>query len=90
MAKAIFTPKLDCVVRFEINRSECAALDALAGYGDDAFIKAFYETLGEAYMMKHEDGLREFLKTIREVVGPGLVKVQQAELVLKQREERTR
>lgn len=56
-----------------ISESEARALDALAGYGDDAFIKQFYEHLGKHYMEPHEKGLRLFLKTIREGSGIGSV-----------------
>ncbi len=83
MAKAIATPTLDLNVRFEINLVEARALDGLAGYGDDAFIKVFYEKLGKAYMQEHEQGLREFLKTIRSVVGPAIRKIDDVERILK-------
>lgn len=78
MAKASVNPIITVVVRFEINEQEARALDALAGYGDDAFIEAFYEKLGKVYMQKHEAGLREFLKSIRTVVGPAISKVDTA------------
>lgn len=57
--------------------SECAgrALDALVGYGDDAFIKHFKENLGESYLENHEKGLKEFFSTIRAEVIPQLRKV---------------
>lgn len=83
MAKAIAEPTIDVRVRFEINYDEACALDALAGYGEDTFIKAFYEQLGEAYMRSHEQGLREFLRTIRSVVAPAMHKVEEAKKVLK-------
>ena len=83
MAKAIAVSSLDVVVKFEINAIEAKALDALAGYGDDAFIKAFYELLGKAYMEAHESGLREFLKTIRNVVNPALHRLSEAKKCLK-------
>lgn len=63
-------PKIELELVFTVNESEARALDALAGYGDDSFIKAFYDNLGKAYMEDHEQGLREFLKTIRLTV-PG-------------------
>lgn len=65
MANLSARPKLDLIVNFEINEVEARALDALVGYGDDAFIKVFYEKLGKAYMDKHEQGLRAFFKSIR-------------------------
>lgn len=48
-----------------ISEEELRALDALAGYGDDAFIKAFYKVMGESYLKPHERGLRTFLDSIR-------------------------
>lgn len=55
-----------------LNESEIRAFDALVGYGDDAFIKAFKEKLGEAYIRDHEAGLRSAFHTIREQVLPAL------------------
>lgn len=72
MAKIIAHPTIDVMLRFVVNESEARALDAMAGYGDDAFIRVFYEKLGKAYMEKHEVGLRLFLKSIRDIM-PGLL-----------------
>lgn len=52
-------------VVFSVSESEARALDALVGYGDDAFVKAFYEKLGKAYMQPHERGLRSFFQSVR-------------------------
>lgn len=72
MAKIVGRAECDLTLTFTVNESEARALDALAGYGDDEFIKVFYEKLGKAYMQSHEEGLRSFLKSIRGVVGPVL------------------
>ncbi len=84
MAKAQAKFKLDVQIDFSINEQEALALEALSGYGADAFVKAFYEQLGSAYMLKHEAGLREFLTTIREVITPALAGVKSARESLKQ------
>lgn len=65
MAKITQKPQVNCDIVFTVNESEARALDALAGYGDDAFIKTFYDGLGKAYMEKHEKGLRTFLQDVR-------------------------
>ena len=78
MAKAVCKPRLEVVVQFTVNEIEARALDDLAGYGTDSFIKAFYEKLGKSYMEKHEAGLREFLDTIRGVVSPALHEIDKA------------
>lgn len=59
-------------VSFTVSESEARALDALVGYGDDAFIKVFYDKLGKAYMDRHEQGLREFFQSIRGFM-PGIL-----------------
>jgi hypothetical protein len=41
MAKITTRPNVNLDLTFTINESEARALDALAGYGDDSFIKAF-------------------------------------------------
>jgi hypothetical protein len=68
MAKITERPNVGMSMVFTVDEGEARALDALAGYGDDAFIKVFYEELGEAYMKEHEADLRRFLKSIREQV----------------------
>lgn len=60
-------PKVTVEATFTVNEQELRALSALAGYGDDAFIKMFYDSLGKTYMQPHEAGLREFLKSIRNI-----------------------
>lgn len=59
-------------VTIELTEPEARALDAMAGYGDDSFVKAFYANLGKTYMEPHERGLRTFLKSIREIM-PGVL-----------------
>jgi hypothetical protein len=49
---------------FTLTESEMRALDAMVGYGEDAFLKVFYEKLGRAYMQPHEAGLRSLFKTV--------------------------
>jgi hypothetical protein len=81
MAKLTAQPKIELKLRFDIDEEEARALDALAGYGDDAFINVFYEKLGAAYMRDHEDGLRRFLKSVSEFVPGYLSKVNEARKV---------
>lgn len=59
-------------ITMQFTEQESRALDALVGYGTDAFIKVFYEHLGKAYMEKHELGLRSFFKSVRDYV-PGVL-----------------
>lgn len=69
MAAISQKPQVTVSANFTVNEAELRALDALAGYGDDAFIKMFYDKLGQSYMKPHEAGLREFLLSIRAIAG---------------------
>ena len=61
-----------------LNETEIRALDALVGYGDDAFLKVFKEKLGEAYIRDHEAGVRSLFRAIRLDVLPRLGEIDQA------------
>lgn len=69
MAKLEARPRLNMEVRLILTLDEALALDGIAGYGDDAFIKTFKENLGTHYIRDHEKGLRSFLKTVRSELG---------------------
>lgn len=56
----------------KLNEAEARALDALVGYGTDAFLKVFYKQLGEAYMRDYEVGLRSVFDTIRASIPAAL------------------
>jgi hypothetical protein len=68
MAKLVARPTVGLEVQFTISEEEARALDALSGYGDDKFIEVFKQSLGEAYLRNHEQGLRTFLTSIRDMM----------------------
>lgn len=68
---------LDFRATITITEDMMGALDALVGYGDDAFLKAFEDRLGKAYMSPHTKGLKLFFAAIREEVLPALGDVTQ-------------
>lgn len=72
MASIAAKPTIELEVLIKLKEEEVRALDALTGYNDDAFIKTFYEHLGRHYMEPHEQGLRTFFKSIRDIV-PGII-----------------
>ena len=78
MAEIIGRPNVNLDLTFRINEAEARALEDLAGYGDDNFIKAFYEKLGKCYMEKHEAGLRSFLCSVRSFLPPQLAALDEA------------
>ena len=78
MAKITGKPTIELSLTFTINEKEARALDALVGYGDDAFIKAFKDNLGKAYIDGNEEGLREFFTSIRSMMPNYLNKINNA------------
>jgi hypothetical protein len=87
MAKIVGKPRIDIEFTFTVNEAEARALEALAGYGDDAFIGMFYDKLGASYLKPHEAGMREFLKSIRGICINALADVADARIALKRRDE---
>lgn len=70
MAEITQVPTVDVKIQFTLSYEEAAALDALAGYGADGFLKVFYEHLGRHYLEPHERGLRslfEGIKALRDI-----------------------
>lgn len=78
MAKIKQNPTIELQLTFTITESEARALNALAGYSNDALIKFFYENMGRHYMEPHEAGFRLFLDSIRGVVCGPLARVDKA------------
>ena len=73
MARIGGLPTIELHVSIVLTEPEARALDALACYGPDEFVKAFYEKLGKVYMEPHEAGLRLFLRSVREFM-PGVLR----------------
>ena len=50
MKKIVGNSKVEIqfTVDFTLTKGEAQALEAIVGYGDDAFLKCFYEHLGES------------------------------------------
>lgn len=57
---------------FTLSETELRAIEAFTGYGDDAFLAAFKEKLGSAYIREHESGIRSFFEAVRRDVHPAL------------------
>ncbi len=67
MATLEVRPKIDVETVLRLSFAELAALDALAGYGVDEFLKVFYEKLGKAYLTPYENGLRSLFESVRKI-----------------------
>jgi hypothetical protein len=80
MAEIKATATVEGRVTLHLTESEAAALEALAGYGDDAFLKVFYKEMGQSYLKPHEAGLRSLFRTIDRDVPHALKRFQAARL----------
>ena len=78
-------PEIKLEAHFKVDESEIRALDGLVGYGDDAFIKQFYDFLGKSYLEPHEQGLRKFFKSIRDQIPQMLGKINDARRVFEEK-----
>jgi hypothetical protein len=78
MAQITQRPTVKLELVFTINEAEARALDALVGYGDDAFINEFKASLGAAYIENHEQGLRLFFKSVRQFMPAALQRADKA------------
>lgn len=63
---------VDITATITLNEGHLRALDALAGYGDEAFLKAFYVKLGKHYMQPFERDLRDLFDLVRREVPSAL------------------
>jgi hypothetical protein len=61
--------RIEVSATLTFSEPELRALDALAAYGDRAFLKVFYEHLGKSALQPHEAGLRSLFASIKEQMG---------------------
>lgn len=65
-------------ILIELDETEASALSGIFGYSDDAFLKAFYEKMGRAYVQPFEAGVRSLHARVRNQIDPELRKVDHA------------
>lgn len=70
--------KVEITATLTLTESHLRALDALIGYGDDAFLRAFYVKLGQHYMQPFERDLRDLFGHLRGEVPEALKGVKAA------------
>ena len=68
-------------VTFELDEVQARALDAMVGYGADAFLETFYK-MGTHYMQPWEGGLRSLFKAVEKQVRPELWRIDRARKAL--------
>lgn len=86
--------RINFEVEITLTEPEAMALDGLAGYGIDAFLKVFYEKMGRSYLEQHAYGLRSLFKNIQNTITPTIKEIRQArtdigKAIQKRREKET-
>ena len=76
--------RIDAVIEatLVLDEEQVRALDAIVGYGPEAFIKDFKNQLGTAYIKPHEKGVHSLFKAVEEQVRPALWRIDEARNLL--------
>jgi hypothetical protein len=75
--KAEIKTQVSFSVKVELTEREVMALDALAGYGHEAFLKVFYKHLGIHYIRPFEKDLIQLFEKIKEL-RPAIHEIKEA------------
>ena len=70
MTRLMQVPVVEVSATIKLTEPELRALEALAGYGDDAFLKIFFQYLGTAYLKPHTAGIKSLFAVIRSDLNP--------------------
>jgi hypothetical protein len=65
-------------ITFKLNPTEASALEAIAGYGHEPFLKKFYTKIGKAYLQPHEKGVISLFRKIKDQLPAEIHKVETA------------
>jgi hypothetical protein len=70
--------EVNFTIKFTLTQSEAAALEAIAGYGHEPFLKVFYEHMGKSYLQPHEVGMKNLFARIKETLPREISKIDAA------------
>lgn len=65
MAEIKPSVKIEGSITLTLTETEARALEAIAGYGDEAFLECFYKHLGTSYLRPHAAGVTSLFERIR-------------------------
>lgn len=82
--KGNVTADVGLSINISLTLGEAKALDAIAGYGTDEFLKVFYPSMGKAYLEPYESDMREFFIKIREQLSIEISTVERVEKQIKE------
>lgn len=70
--------KVDFSITFTLTKGEAKALEAIAGYGADAFLEVFYQ-LGTSYLKPYETEMRNLFSRISIELPKEISKISKAQ-----------
>lgn len=70
--------QIEFSVTLTLTVNEAKALDAIVGYGTDAFLEVFYPKLGKAYLQPFEKDMRTLFDKIKSDLGNEVHKIETA------------
>lgn len=70
--------QIEFSVTLTLTVGEAKALDAIVGYGTDAFLEVFYPKLGKAYLQPFENDMRKLFDKIKSDLGHEVHKIETA------------
>lgn len=62
----------EITVTIILNESELRALDAMLGYGKEAFLSCFYSKCGTYYLKPHENGVNSLFDKLKKDTSTAL------------------
>jgi len=71
--------KIDLEVTITLNYQQAKALEAMASYGADPFLKVFKEKLGKSYIEPYEEGVHSLFDEIKGAGRPINKAIQECE-----------
>lgn len=69
------TATVEITATLELTEGQLRALEAMVGYGADAFFRVFYLRLGKHYMGPFEKDFRALFDNINKTVPPALKQI---------------
>lgn len=81
MADSTASANIELSLTVTLTESEVRALDAIMGYGTEAFLQTFYEDLGTSYLKRNEAGVHSLFNTLRPQCQMAITRIDSARKV---------
>ena len=82
IAKLTTTPTVSLELQLTISEGEARALDAIIGYGSEAFIRVFKEHLGSCYIEPYEKHVISLFNSLQPILSSAIHQADEARKLL--------